>query len=1389
MGELFDDTSSTENEGGTTARSTSRSSSNKSQFQSSTARSAISSAASTSDTISSNEEVHNYEEWELGFDVEDGSKSLSNTDDTLESSTDSKSQSSRCSLRSEQECAESTSDDAVYKSEAEATKENQIESCQYDGDQWLREHPETASTIEENKIESARSTSESSSWTDEPQGSENPATHYQYLSSGSEAGSCGDLEILSQPVAVADRFRDAKDELIDSRTSSPEDRPRDQDLKSVQRNIQVFVRVRPLPARHSESRDEAQVVKLGDDSNSIRVQAPSSHGANCVVTECSFDKVFMGVSTQEDVFSAVQPSIRASLDGYNATIFAYGQTGTGKTHTIFGEEADINFLADGKEESESLSNSMKATWGIIPRAMTLLLGEAETLGGMDVTVSLQCSFMQIYNDRLFDLLTDRRRQRPLIIREQPTLEGGTNVVLQGLSSERIGTLEEALQILRRGRANRSVRETELNSCSSRSHAIVQINITSERTLENGDKLIRKSRLNLVDLAGSEKWNTDLEMEDAHSQELKNINASLSALGNCIAALSEAGRRHIPYRDSTLTRLLQDSFGGNTQACLIATISPSVRACEETIRTLQFADRARSVMQSIRVNEALGGVSELQIAKAQISKLRERLESEQRRRHQTRVKEQEAAQKEFLEKLQVKDKEIQKLSRDNAVFSRWREEDLRKIRELESRVKELEVVAQVDVNAGAGGTLEAKSLDDLASRTQLLFKRHDEKENLLVPIAKNDAKPPQAGIKKTNSKKAISLGVSTMKKDDTAAIKPYRQILERYALGSKKSNRRQPERQPNETTTPPSAFMNRNKQQAENQAHSQAGVVANDNNQRMREREDNQDAVSAPNGRREMVSTATYYGASAVDFERKNQGPPEVERAAERIFGSPQRSVNNNHVSPVAATSYTGAWQSNVMTSYQTPASMTYEDTAAPSVPSNWRSQTNLYDQAFRSYLQPAPSPLSNLEPTVKKDTLVETGFQYQRSSVPTVSDVPDFEKVSKSTTTRESSAFVPFSTSSLAPPTSSLGSPDACEKHSLKGCVLCAVRDTRSQNILPNKPSLMSMTNASTELPSSMARAKPVADAARDGPCDRHHLASCFICGSSSSGPASLVQSAVESRLSSISNAFQQVSSRYEEEGSNAGTAAERNPLLMNDSKCDAHSLANCVLCAGVKAMSRKIQQGSPTRKAFQSDSLSASTSSAATWTSSRNLALVDLTLREEGLVAPSGSSLKRAEEQQALSPFSFNSTTQQHPLLRRHSVNFGATCELEGSTSPMKLLAHLRPQQSAVNLHHTTNDLTSSNFSASSQVNQLRLPDGAPHEATSFFSDQLPYLSTTQSNAASGDSSSNTPIQSTSPMKTSWQSAVRLNIKELAFDSNRKGYQALIREASGATAFVLRRK
>ncbi|KAG6959030.1 hypothetical protein JG687_00009023, partial [Phytophthora cactorum] len=410
----------------------------------------------------------------------------------------------------------------------------------------------------------------------------------------------------------------------------------------------------------------------------------SIDGSNSTVTECTFDRVFMGGATQEDVFAAVEPSVQACLEGYNATVFTYGQTGTGKTHTLFGRDLDTT-----QGESDSF-RTVKSTWGIVPRTLNYLLDQAAILKQKNYQVELHLSFLQIYNDRLFDLLTDRMRQKPLLIREQPTLEGTTSVIVRGLSSEKITSFSNAMQIIHQGHTNRCVRETESNLSSSRSHAIVQLNVTTQCPATNGEgQVLRRARLNLVDLAGSEKWNTDVGIDDAHSQELKNINTSLSALGNCIAALTETGRKHIPYRDSTLTRVLQDSFGGNTQSCLIATINATQQACDETIRTLQFADRARSVMQTIRVNEVADGLTELLMAKIQIVKLRERLESEQRRRHETRLKEHQTMQRDFQEILKGKDKEITKLTRDNVVFQRWREEDVKKIRALETRVKDLE----------------------------------------------------------------------------------------------------------------------------------------------------------------------------------------------------------------------------------------------------------------------------------------------------------------------------------------------------------------------------------------------------------------------------------------------------------------------------------------------------------------------------------------------------------------------------------------------------------------------------------------------------------------------------------------------------------------------------
>ncbi|KAJ0403601.1 hypothetical protein ATCC90586_007870 [Pythium insidiosum] len=453
---------------------------------------------------------------------------------------------------------------------------------------------------------------------------------------------------------------------------------------STSKRTQVFVRVRP--AMRSEGGESC--VSRGDSATSVRVHSSQGHS----VTDCVVDRLFSEAATQDDVFAAVQPSVDAAFAGYNATVFAYGQTGTGKTHTMFGDDLDSLVLAGDRLDSNPYPALVRPSWGVIPRALAYLLGRRAVAMREDnsVRIEMRCSFVQIYNERLFDLLTDRRRQRPLAVREQPSVDGSTSVVLQGLSTQPVETISDALQFVRKGRLNRSVRETEMNATSSRSHAIVQINLLVERsTGDRAQKRVRRSRLNIVDLAGSEKWNTELEMEERHSSELKNINASLSALGNCIAALAEAGRKHIPYRDSTLTRVLQDSLGGHTQTCLIATISPSPRHADETVRTLQFADRARSVLQVVRLNDAVSGDTELAHAKAQISRLRQRLESEQRRRRETRLQEHDALQRDFAEQLQAKDEVILKLTRDNEVFAKWRDEDKKTIRSLETRLKDVE----------------------------------------------------------------------------------------------------------------------------------------------------------------------------------------------------------------------------------------------------------------------------------------------------------------------------------------------------------------------------------------------------------------------------------------------------------------------------------------------------------------------------------------------------------------------------------------------------------------------------------------------------------------------------------------------------------------------------
>lgn len=396
--------------------------------------------------------------------------------------------------------------------------------------------------------------------------------------------------------------------------------------------------------------------------------------------------------TQENVYKYVQQTVRKTLLGTNVTIFAYGQTGTGKTHTILGH---------GLETQDDVE------WGITPRAVRdIFTGLKETQSGV------QCSFLQIYNDKLFDLLRDRKRQKQLVLREKSSSVDGETVHVQGLSAITVHNPKEVFVLLRRGLLNRAVRETEMNSQSSRSHAILQLRIKVGCKGEASDSIEKmySSKLNIVDLAGSEKWNTSIYMKDCHEKELRNINTSLHALGNCIAALTETHRKHIPYRDSTLTRLLQDSLGGNTSTVLIATISGAATAADETLRTLQFADRSKSVMHRVTVNSTTNVNDALLNAKAEIATLHRQLkEFKSTTAASSSSSPDHSSLLGIIERFEkdVKDKQqkIELLEETNAQYEVQIQDRSHKIRQLEEKITTLSSVQKEAMKEKSGSRLK------------------------------------------------------------------------------------------------------------------------------------------------------------------------------------------------------------------------------------------------------------------------------------------------------------------------------------------------------------------------------------------------------------------------------------------------------------------------------------------------------------------------------------------------------------------------------------------------------------------------------------------------------------------------------------------------------------
>ena len=294
-----------------------------------------------------------------------------------------------------------------------------------------------------------------------------------------------------------------------------------------------------------------------------------------------FSGVFGPEATQADVYAACAADVvAAAAAGYNGTVVAYGQTGAGKTHTMRGVEAP------GK--------ALHADAGVVPRALRDLFAAQGAAARDGVELSVSVSYVQIYCEALLDLL-DPSSAGNLSIRERPAHAGG-GVFVEGLARVPAESAEAAWDLLAAGDARRATAATSRNAASSRSHACFLVHVERRPRLgprgTSGDVPPRRSTLTLVDLAGSERA-AAVAGKPQRLEECKAINASLAALGNCVAALAK-GRPHVPYRDSKLTRLLSASLGGAARTSLVAALVPGGDAGGESRSTLEFAGRAARV---------------------------------------------------------------------------------------------------------------------------------------------------------------------------------------------------------------------------------------------------------------------------------------------------------------------------------------------------------------------------------------------------------------------------------------------------------------------------------------------------------------------------------------------------------------------------------------------------------------------------------------------------------------------------------------------------------------------------------------------------------------------------------------------------------------------------
>lgn len=355
-------------------------------------------------------------------------------------------------------------------------------------------------------------------------------------------------------------------------------------------SVQVVVRCRPISDKELDA-DCTEVVSVYPKRGVIEVENPKAKADNEKNKIFTYDGVYDWNSTQQSIYDeTVRPLVASVLEGYNGCVFAYGQTGTGKTFTMEGVDDDENR-------------------GIIPRAFEQIWSHINRTTGVEFLVSVR--YLEIYMEEIRDLLKTKNT-KPLELREM----SGQGVFVSHLHSQTCQSAGDMVKAMKIGNHNRTTGATNMNEHSSRSHAIFQIAIEMAETEK---KSVKMGKLNLVDLAGSERQ-SKTGATGERLKEASKINKALSSLGNVIYALAE-NSAHIPYRDSKLTRLLQDSLGGNSKTIMIANIGPASMNYDETIITLRYAYRAKSIKNQPIKNEDVKDAKLLELQQ-EIERLRQ-----------------------------------------------------------------------------------------------------------------------------------------------------------------------------------------------------------------------------------------------------------------------------------------------------------------------------------------------------------------------------------------------------------------------------------------------------------------------------------------------------------------------------------------------------------------------------------------------------------------------------------------------------------------------------------------------------------------------------------------------------------------------------------------------